>query len=508
MTAPAASPADLVIDAAPITLERLQQLERRPLRVTASDAVMRRLREGRAALERLAAGSAPVYGVNTGFGSLCRQRIDHADLARLQENLVMSHAVGVGSLAPPEVVRWMLWFKLHALALGHSGVQPATFDSLAALLSHDLLPEVPTRGSLGASGDLAPLAHLTLPIIGRGRVRRGGMGESIDTATALRSAGIATVALGAKDGLALLNGTQFITANAAHIIVRAARLARHADLIATLSLDGLRGSVAPFDERLHAARPHPGAVAVAACVRRLMQDSEILDSHRNCDKVQDPYSLRCIPAVHGACRDALQHATEVTLREINSVTDNPVLFGDDVISGGNFHAEPMALVLDYLAIALTEWASISERRCYLLLSGHDGLPPFLVARPGLNSGLMIVQYTAAALVSECKVLAHPASVDTIPTSLGQEDHVSMGATAALKCRQILEHAETVLAVELLCAAQAIDFRAPLKPGRGPRSAHEAIRRIVPHADVDREFAADIEACRALLERGDLLSETV
>lgn len=491
-----------LLDGSPISLDLLNRAERRALKPRIAESTRRRIAESCAAVTRLAAGDAPVYGVNTGFGSLCRQRISPADLAQLQENLVVSHAVGVGPPATDAVVRWMLWFKLHALCRGYSGVRPETADALCAFLTHDLLPVVPTRGSLGASGDLAPLAHLCLPLIGRGQVRRDG--KLMPATDALRAAGLSPIALGPKEGLALLNGTQYISATAAHLIVRAGRLARQADIIATMSLDGLRGSVRPFDARLHDIRPHPGAQTVAANVRALMADSEILESHRNCDKVQDPYSLRCVPAVHGACRDALQHATDVTLREVNSVTDNPIVFGDECISGGNFHAEPMALTLDYLALALTEWAGISERRAYLLLGGQDGLPPMLAPHSGLNSGLMILQYTAAALLNECKTLAHPSSVDTIPTSMGQEDHVSMGATSANRCMQIIDHVETVLAIEMLCAAQALDFRAPLRAGIGPRTAHRVVREQIPHADVDREFGRDLESARTLIASGRVL----
>lgn len=493
---------ETVLDDSAITLDLLCRAEGRKLRPQIAESARRRIADCCAAVNRLAAGDAPVYGVNTGFGSLCRQRISPADLAQLQENLVVSHAVGVGPPAPDAVVRWMLWFKLHALCRGYSGIRPETADALCGLLRNDLLPVVPTRGSLGASGDLAPLAHLCLPLIGRGQVRRNG--RTIPAAEALSAAGLSPITLGPKEGLALLNGTQYISAAAAHLIVRAWRLARQADIIATMSLDGLRGSVRPFDARLHDLRPHPGAQAVAANVRALMADSEILELHRNCDKVQDPYSLRCVPAVHGACRDALQHATDVTLREINSVTDNPIVFEDECISGGNFHAESMALALDYLALALTEWASISERRAYLLLGGQDGLPPMLAPHSGLNSGLMIVQYTAAALVNECKTLAHPSSIDTIPTSMGQEDHVSMGATSANRCMQIIDHVETVLAIELLCAAQALDFRAPLRAGIGPRTAHRVVREQIPHADVDREFGRDLETARAMFVSGCVL----
>jgi len=495
-------PYSFTLDRSPITLEQLDAAYQRPLRVTVAETAWRQVRASRAAVERQLGGDQPIYGVNTGFGKLCHKRIAGERLAQLQENLLLSHAVGVGPPLPDEVVRWMLLFKMHALLAGASGVQPACIAALGDLLNHDLLPVVPSRGSLGASGDLAPLAHLCLPLIGRGQVRRGDRVRP--SAEALAEAGLAPVRLTAKDGLALINGTQMMLAVALEIIVRGGRLARQADLIAAMSLEAIRGSVRPFDEKLLALRPHRGAAEVGRNVRRLMADSGILASHAACGKVQDPYSLRCVPQVHGACRDALRHATETALIELHSVTDNPVQIGDEMISGGNFHGEPLALTLDYLAMALAEWAGISERRIYLLLSGPDGLPTLLMEDTGLNSGFMIPQYTAAALVNECKVLASPACVDSIPTSLGQEDHVSMGAQSALKCRQILENAETVLAIELLCAAQALDFRLPLTPGLGPRIALETFRRHVPHADRDRLFGEDIARSLAILRGQEVL----
>jgi histidine ammonia-lyase len=472
-----------------LTLDQLDAACHRPLKVSLSGALWKKIADSRARIEKMLATGGAIYGVNTGFGKLCNVRISDSDLAQLQENLILSHAVGVGPPLAPELVRWMMLFKIAALARGASGISPDCVKLLVSMLNADILPVIPSRGSLGASGDLAPLAHMVLGMMGRSQVWIGGDQQS--AADALKKAGLSPVILGAKDGLALINGTQMMLAHSAEICVRAARLAKHADLIATMSLEACRGSLKPFDDRLLHLRPHPGALEVGANVRRLMADSEILKSHENCDKVQDPYSLRCVPQVHGACRDALRHATQTMLIEVNSVTDNPLLLDDEAVSGGNFHGEPLALTLDYLAMALTEWASISERRTYLLTTGPDGLPPLLMKNTGINSGFMIPQYTSAALVNECKVLSTPASVDSITSSLGQEDHVSMGATSALKCRQILENAETVLAIEMLCAAQALDFRAPLKPGLGPRAAHETIRTKIPHAATDRAFGEDI-----------------
>ncbi|MCH7870743.1 MAG: histidine ammonia-lyase [Planctomycetes bacterium] len=489
------------MDGSPIDLPTLDSWHCRPLSVTIADEAEQRLRRARIWVEELARGDAPVYGINTGFGHLRRVRIKPDQLEQLQENLIMSHAVGVGPPAPPEIVRMMLLFKAHMLVLGHSGVRPETVAAMCRLLNADLLPEVPTRGSLGTSGDLAPLAHMVLPLIGRG-VLHTSQGPR-PAAEVYAERGWQPIRLAAKEGLGLINGTQFMSSYAADIAVRAQRLAELADLIACLSLEGLCGSVRPFDARLHALRPHAGMVTVAANVRRYMADSDILDSHQNCDRVQDPYSLRCVAQVHGAFRSALKHFTDTILCEINSVTDNPVLFEGEAISGGNFHGAPLAYVLDYLAIVLTDLANISERRTYLLLSGQDDLPHLLMQDTGLNSGFMLPQYTAAALLNECKVLATPASVDSIPTSLGQEDHVSMGATSAVKCRQILEHVEVVLSIEMMCAAQALDFRKPLKPGVGPRALHEVIRKHITHADADRLFGEDIATAVEILRGAEL-----
>ena len=444
------------------------------------------------------------YGINTGFGALAQVRIGGDQLSQLQRNLLLSHAVGVGELMPKDVTRLMLQLKIHALALGHSGVSRATFDRLLLFADRDLIPAVPSRGSVGASGDLASLAHLALPLIGHGQFWTDD-GSSVEEATAvLRREHLEPIELQAKDGLALINGTQLMSAYGAHILHRALSLVREADILAAMSLEAIQGSIKPFDARIQKVRPHPGQIKVAENVRRLLVGSEILESHRTCGKVQDPYSLRCVPQVHGASRDAIGHAVEVVEREINSVTDNPLVFEDgDIISGGNFHGQPLALVLDYAAIALAELASISERRTYLLLAGHDGLPKLLMRETGINSGFMIPQYTAAALVSENKVLCHPASVDSIPTSLGQEDHVSMGSISALKLYQVLQNVEQVLAIELLTAAQALDYRKPLRPGRGVEIAHEAVRSRIPHREEDYVFQDDILTCRAMVGEGAL-----
>jgi len=477
-------------------------------------ASMEALRTGREALDHsrevvLAAlddGHAH-YGINTGFGVLANKRIDSEQLSDLQQNLLLSHACGVGEPIPPDITRLMLQLKIHALGLGYSGISRTAFAQLLKIEESGLVPWVPSRGSVGASGDLAPLAHLCLPLIGRGEVWNGAGSGKRPANEAMRLLGIEPVRLKAKDGLALINGTQMMAAYGAFVLERALVLQQEADILASMSLEALQGSAVPFDERIHAIRPHAGQGAVAANIRQLLEHSEIMDSHRDCGKVQDPYCLRCVPQVHGASRDALAYAINVVETELNSVTDNPLVFENgDILSGGNFHGQPLALALDFAAIALAELASISERRTYLLLEGHDGLPRLLMEDTGVNSGFMIPQYTAAALVSENKILCHPASVDSIPTSLGQEDHVSMGSISALKLLSVLRNVERVLAVEFLTAAQALDFRAPLKPGRGVLVAHEYLRGRINHANQDYEVRNDLDICADILRRGELGKE--
>jgi histidine ammonia-lyase len=447
------------------------------------------------------------YGINTGFGILANKRIDARQLVELQRNILLSHACGVGEPVPPDITRLMLQLKIHALGLGQSGISQNTFDQLLAHENKGLLAWIPSRGSVGASGDLAPLAHMCLPLIGRGEVWNDERSGKCSALPVMTQKGIQPIELGAKDGLALINGTQLMAAYGAYVLERSLSLVKAADIIAAMSLEALQGSATPFDARIHQLRPHPGQTQVARNIRQLLDGSEILDSHRDCGKVQDPYSLRCIPQVHGASRDALAYSTGVVEIELNSVTDNPLVFQNgDILSGGNFHGQPLALALDFSAIALAELASISERRTYLLLEGHDGLPKLLMKDTGVNSGFMIPQYTAAALVSENKILCHPASVDSIPTSLGQEDHVSMGATSAIKLLSVLHNVEYVLAVELLSASQALDFRHPLKPGHGVMTAHKFLRDRIPHADRDYEVRNDLEICVGLLRKGELGAE--
>ena len=474
-------------------------------------ASMEALRSSHAALDRsreivesaLQDGSAH-YGINTGFGILASERIEEDMLVQLQQNILLSHACGVGDPVPAEITRLMLQLKIHALGLGQSGISRSTFEQLLKFERHGLTAWVPSRGSVGASGDLAPLAHLCLPLIGRGEVWNETETGKKKAREAMTLLGIEPIQLKAKDGLALLNGTQMMAAYGAFVLERALVLQKEADILSAMSLEALQGSAAPFDKRIHRIRPHAGQMEAAENIRKLLELSEIMDSHRDCGKVQDPYCLRCVPQVHGASRDALAYAAKTLEIELNSVTDNPLVFENgDIISGGNFHGQPLALAMDFAAIALAELGSISERRTYLLLGGHDGLPRLLMKDTGVNSGFMMPQYTAAALVSENKILCHPASVDSIPTSLGQEDHVSMGSISALKLLSVLRNVEQILAVEFLSAAQALDFRAPLKPGKGVLTAHDLLRSQIGHAQHDYEVHNDLELCAHILRRGDL-----
>lgn len=440
------------------------------------------------------------YGINTGFGCLAQQRIPAEALAQLQRNLVLSHAVGVGPLVPKPICRLMLYAKLHALGRGFSGVSLSTVERLLAFAERDLIPAVPSRGSLGASGDLAPLAHLVLPLLGQGVFWNSDGTATQPADVVIAEQGWEPLDLQPKDGLALINGTQLMSAYGAYVLEKAQHFVQLADIVAAMSLEALQGSMRPFDARIQAIRPHAGQQVVAANVRRLLTDSEILESHRHCGKVQDPYCLRCVPQVHGASRDALTYATGVVETELNAVTDNPLVFANgDILSGGNFHGQPLALALDFAALALAELASIAERRLYLLLAGHDGLPRLLMRHTGLNSGFMMPQYTAAALVSENKVLCHPACVDSIPSSLGQEDHVSMGSISAVKLLDVFRNVEQVLAIELMTAAQALDYRLPLQPGRGVAVAHRVVRTHVPHREADASFQEDLAACLRLVQ---------
>jgi histidine ammonia-lyase len=448
------------------------------------------------------------YGVNTGFGRFVSESIPPEQAAELQLRLLRSHACGVGERYPDEVVRAAMLLRANTLAKGYSGARVETIELLVSMLVAGVVPHVPSRGSVGASGDLAPLAHLALPLVGEGEATVEG--RTLKGAEALDAVGLEPVTLAAKEGLALINGTQFMSAMAALALARANRLARAADIACAMSLEALQGTPTSFHAAIHAARPLPGQGRSAANLRALLEGSAIVESHRWCDKVQDAYSLRCAPQVHGASRDLLEHVERTVSVELNAATDNPLVLLEDemIVSNGNFHGQPIAIGLDCLAIACAELANISERRTERLVNPglSDGLPPFLVAREeGLNSGFMIPQYVAAALVSENKALCHPGSVDSIPTSAGQEDHVSMGNGAGLKALQVLANAERVLAIELLAGAQAVEFLAPLEPGAGVRAARGFVRTLSERLREDRPLSADIERLASAIRDGSLVS---
>ena len=439
-----------------------------------------------------------VYGINTGFGILAGTKISEEDTRILQHKILQSHSVGVGEPIPAEVARIMLITKVHALAMGYSGVQLETLERIIWHIENDVIPVVPEKGSVGASGDLAPLSHLFLPLIGLGEVFYQGKRRAAKEV--LQQLGLAPVRLGPKEGLALINGTQFILAFAVKAVQRMHYCLEAADIIGAMSLEALTGTKAPFDERLHALRPFAGSRLVAQRLRLILHNSAIMQSHMDCGRVQDPYSLRCMPQVHGASRNAWLHLRELTEIELNSVTDNPIILGPaDTISGGNFHGQPLALPLDYACFAAAEIGNISDRRCYLLLEGKWGLPMLLMSKVGLNSGFMIPQYTTAALVTENKTLCFPASADSIPTSLGQEDHVSMGSISGRKLNQVLDNLEYILAIELMSACQAIEFRRPLKSSELLEAAHEFVRNFVEFASEDRIFADDINQLKGIIQ---------
>lgn len=445
----------------------------------------------------IVANNDTVYGINTGFGILANKKISEEDTRTLQYKILQSHSVGVGNPIPKQVAKLMLITKLQALAQGFSGVQLSTLERILWHIENDVIPVVPEKGSVGASGDLAPLAHLCLPLIGLGEVFYKD--NIIKTNELFQRENLSPITLGPKEGLALINGTQFILSYAIADVQRMQNCLEVADIIGAMSLEALQGTKAPFDERLHNLRPFKGNQLVAQRLRLLLQDSEIMNSHEDCDRVQDPYSLRCMPQVHGASRNAWLHLKQLTEIELNAVTDNPIIFNaDDTISGGNFHGQPLALPLDYACFAASELGNISDRRCYLLLEGKFGLPMLLMSEVGLNSGFMIPQYTTAALVTENKTLCFPASADSIPTSLGQEDHVSMGSISGRKLYQILDNLEYILAIELMSACQAIEFRKPLKSSVLLETAHSFVRQTVSFAKEDRIFADDINQIKKII----------
>ena len=498
----------LLLAGQPLSLAEICAVSLEGFPVALDPSALADLRASRSVVDALLASGGTAYGINTGFGKLSDVRIEPGQVQDLQRNLVRSHACGLGESLSQETVRAMLLLRANVLAKGFSGVRPKLVEALITLLNLRIHPVIPARGSVGASGDLAPLAHLALGLIGEGMVDFEG--SRVPAAMALLRTGMSPLTLEAKEGLALLNGTQAITAVGALALARALRVAELSDLAGAMTLEALKGTPTPFDERIHAVRPHPGQMAAAAHLRSLLVDSEIRESHRHNDpRVQDAYCLRCMPQVHGAVREALAHTAATLTIETGAATDNPLIFpatasGEgEILSGGNFHGAPLALALDTAAIAMTTLMGIGERRIDRLVNPdiNEGLPPFLSRTPGVSSGLMIAHVAAAALLNEAKVLAHPASADSVPTSGGKEDHVSMGMTAALKFNQVVENAERLLAIELLCAAQGIDYRAPLKPAARVAEAVARVRTQVRPLEGDRVLTPDMEALAGAIRSG-------
>jgi len=464
-----------------------------------------RIANSRNIVESIVANHVIVYGINTGFGPLCTTIISESDTRKLQLNLLKSHSVGVGDAIDPELAKLMMILKVHALAKGYSGIAFETLDRIIWHINENIIPVVPSQGSVGASGDLAPLAHLFLPLTGHGKVYHKG--KVHEMSILLNKFGMAPLELGAKEGLALINGTQFIAAHAIKVLDRLQNCLDNADVIAAMNLEAMLGSVKTFSPELHALRPYQGTIYVAERMRLLIGASEIVKSHKNCSRMQDPYSLRCIPQVHGASRNAWLHLKELVHVELNSVTDNPVILEDGrTISGGSFHGQPLAMALDYVTVAAAELGNIADRRIYLSLNDSiEGLPKLLMRETGLNSGFMIPQYTTAALVSENKSLCFPASADSIPTSLGQEDHVSMGSISGRKALMVIDNLEKILGIELFCAAQGFDFRKPLKSGGILDACHQAIRRTIPFAEADHIMSAEMNKAIELVKKRTLIA---
>jgi histidine ammonia-lyase len=481
-----------------LSVLKVVQLAEGTIQGILSEKTLAKIRKSQQYVSDIVSDNKTVYGINTGFGVLANTHISAEDTRILQHKILQSHSVGVGKPISPFLSKIMMITKVHSLAQGYSGVQVETLERICWFIDQDICPVVPEKGSVGASGDLAPLAHLFLPLIGLGEVWIKG--KIFASADILAERGLTPLRLGPKEGLALINGTQFILAYAVANLQRMHFCLESADLIGAMSLEALTGTKSPFDERLHTLRPFKGNQLVAQRLRKLLDGSEIMQSHVDCGRVQDPYSLRCMPQVHGASRNAWLHLKELTNIELNSVTDNPLIFSaDDTISGGNFHGQPLAIPLDYATIAASKAGNISDRRCYLLLEGKWGLPLLLMNDVGLNSGFMIPQYTTAALVTENKTLCFPASADSIPTSLGQEDHVSMGSISGRKLEMVLENLEYILAIELLTACQAIEFRRPLKSSSILEHAHDFVRQQVKFANEDRIFADDIRIIKSMIE---------
>lgn len=508
------------LDGYSLTIERLFAAATQPSRISLAESSKKAMQRSRALVEEWLAKNERIYGVTTGFGEFSNVQIPFDKIEELQHNLIVSHAAGTGEPLPPEVVRAMMILRVNALTKGFSGIRPETVEFIIKFFNAGLVPIIPSQGSVGSSGDLVQLAHMVLTMMGRGKVEQFQVSSlrQKELATrnlrqktsfsALNRANLKPLRLTAKEGLALINGTQMMTAFAALISHQAKQLCTLADIAAAMSVEALKGSDTPFDERIHLLRPFKGQLESARNLRALLRGSEIRESHRHSDhRVQDAYSLRCAPQVHGASRDALEYVEKVVSIEINSANDNPLIFPKEKehLEGGNFHGQPIAIAMDFATIALSELANISERRTERMVNGSlSGLPRFLTRNGGLNSGLMIAQYTAASLVSENKVLAHPASVDSIPTSANQEDHNSMGSISAQKCWRVLRNAQTVIAIELMTAAQAIDFHAPLKCGKGTNAAHKTIRSLIPHLENDRVLYDDIQKALKLLLDGTVL----
>jgi len=494
----------LTITPESLTLTQLRAVSAGPVRLQIDERCRHAMQRSADTIARVTREDRTVYGVNTGFGRLANTRIPHDALETLQRSIVLSHAAGIGEFMPCHTVRLLMVLKIQSLTRGYSGVRPALVDALVALVNHEVYPAIPKKGSVGASGDLAPLAHMSVLLLGEGQAYVGG--ELVDASSALAHAGLAPLALAPKEGLALLNGTQASTAYALEGLFGADNALASAVLIGAMTVDAAMGSRVPFDARIHRIRGHAAQAEIAARYREILADSEIAHAHEDCDKVQDPYSLRCQPQVMGACLQQIRNAADILVAEANGVSDNPLVFAEDdaILSGGNFHAEAVAMAADVLAIALAEIGALSERRTALLIdSSLSGLPPFIVENGGVNSGFMVAQVTAAALASENKSLAHPASVDSLPTSANQEDHVSMATFAARRLADICENVEGILAIEWLAAAQGLDFRAPLRSSTHIEAAKALLRTHVPFYDHDRYFAPDIAQAARLIHEGRL-----
>ncbi len=489
-----------------LTLEDVVKITRNHEKVKIDPNAIDKIKRSQKYVEKILNTNKVVYGINTGVGELANKLISQSEISQMQKNIIRSHSAGVGEPFSEEIVRGIILLRANALAKGYSGVRLELIQLLLELLNNKIYPYIPSQGSVGASGDLAPLSHLALVLIGEGECIQNG--ERIDSKEILEKKNISHIELCPKEGLALINGTQIMSSIACKVIADSEMLIKNAQIASGMSLEALKGTAKAFDEKIHAVRPHKGQIRCAKNMREIIKDSEIIKSHVNCEKVQDAYTLRCIPQVYGAILDTIEFTKNTINVEINSATDNPLIFSEEneVISGGNFHGEPIAFAMDFLGIALSEIANISERTIDRMVNPHvSGLPPFLTEKSGLNSGMMIAQYTAAALVSENKVLAHPASVDSIPTSAGQEDHVSMGPIAARHCSDILKNVQNVIAIEILCAAQGIDFQ-EFSPGIGVKLAHKFIRENIKHLDDDRILYKDIEILNKLVINGSIIEK--